>query len=150
MAVLAAQARHKIVGPVGPKVELQAVGADTFYMGGMCYIDAAGKAQLAYVSTDVFAGIIASTVVVTAADQAVEVYPLVVMVVYNANIIVADEGMGAYVDLGAVTDNPADLISDGSSTAAAANDPCVGKIFRVGADNWVTIGFGYPLLLAHA
>lgn len=150
MAALTGAAHHEHKGNLaGGKLAVKAIGADTFYAGAIVYGDGTnGKAQVVPAATDVFLGICAKTVVVTAADQLVEIYTTGLWKVLNDTTVVeGDVGDVLIQDSdGTFTDNMADCV-----TAAAAgiddDNVLIGKILAVDANDsnycWVAIEPGW-------
>lgn len=131
MAALTASVHLPYMG-LATKIEVPAIGADTFYAGALVYADATnGKAQVGSLAAgDFFIGICAKKTVTTAADDLVPIYVNGVVGFPISGTTSADIGKLTVIDASAITDNPADVKCSADITDAA-NDICLGQICSV-------------------
>ncbi len=116
------------------KIAVPCDGADKFYAGALAYYKysstASGKLTVAPAATDRFAGVVAKYVETLAADELVEIVidGVIGLPAAIANIDALDMGdfLGFDINVGAATDNVADLIPL-TGVTLAAGDICIGK-----------------------
>ena len=129
------------------KIEVPAVGADTFYKGSLVFADASnGKAQVdGLAAGDFFLGICAEQTVADAADDLVPIYVTGVWGFKISGTTAADVGHSAVVDISADSCNPDDVIS-GIDATEAAGDIRLGGILSVHDSRaWVNLTGSYPI-----
>lgn len=131
MAALAADVNCRAVGKT-TTVQLSANAADTFYRGGIAFIDTGGGVQATWAAGDRVAGVIPYQQTTTASGENVVVMVEgLVWLPVGSNIGAADEGDILIINAnGTTTDNPADTESATDATAVAG-DALVGRILRV-------------------
>jgi hypothetical protein len=126
------------------KIKVKAVGADTFYAGALVFADGTnGKAQVVPAATDSFLGICAKQVVVSAADELVEIYVDGIWALAFTGVAEVDVGQTVVVDMtGTLSDNEADLVSAADATIVAG-DILIGKCIGINEEEttrgWVML-----------
>lgn len=142
MAALANDINISTYGTAVITVPLSANAADTYYRGAVVWTDTGGGCQVTAAAGDRVAGICPYQQVIATAGDPVEVIIFGCVVFPSiTGVAAADEGNNLIFDAdGTLSDNIDDADST-EGTTEAANDACVGRIYRVTSSNvYVLIG----------